>query len=116
MATAGNNALAQARFLALAVPAGLLAGAYISQYGFGLFPCEMCWWQRYAHFAALPFGLLAYARKDLRYYTNMTENMPVASPIAEAIHQIYVLADTLGYGERFVPRLIDMMIKNMGGK
>lgn len=56
------------------------------------------------------------ARKDLRYYTNMTENMPVASPIAEAIHQIYVLADTLGYGERFVPRLIDMMIKNMGGK
>lgn len=56
------------------------------------------------------------ARKDLRYYTNMTENMPVASPIAEAVHQTYVLADTMGYGERFVPRLIDMMIKNSGGK
>lgn len=56
------------------------------------------------------------ARKDLRYYTNMTENMPVASPIAEAIHQTYVLADTLGYSERYVPRLIDMMIKNSGGK
>ncbi len=56
------------------------------------------------------------ARKDLRYYTNMTENMPVPSPIGEAIHQTYVLADTLGYGERFVPRLIDMMIKNSGGK
>ena len=56
------------------------------------------------------------ARKDLRYYTNMTENMPVASPIAEAIHQTFVLADTLGYGERFVPRLIDMMVKNSGGK
>jgi 3-hydroxyisobutyrate dehydrogenase-like beta-hydroxyacid dehydrogenase len=54
------------------------------------------------------------ARKDLRYYTNMTENMPVASPIAEAIHQTYVLADTLGYGERYVPRLIDMMVKNSG--
>jgi 3-hydroxyisobutyrate dehydrogenase-like beta-hydroxyacid dehydrogenase len=54
------------------------------------------------------------ARKDLRYYTNMTENMPVASPIAEQIHQTYVLADTMGYGERFVPRLIDMMIKNSG--
>jgi 3-hydroxyisobutyrate dehydrogenase-like beta-hydroxyacid dehydrogenase len=53
-------------------------------------------------------------RKDLRYYTNMTENMPVASPIAETIHQIFVLADTLGYGERFVPRLIDMMKKNAG--
>ncbi len=56
------------------------------------------------------------ARKDLRYYTNMTENMPVASPIAETIHQIYVLAETLGYSDRYVPRLIDMMVKNSGGK
>jgi 3-hydroxyisobutyrate dehydrogenase-like beta-hydroxyacid dehydrogenase len=55
-------------------------------------------------------------RKDLRYYTNMTENMPVSSPIAETIHQIFVLADTQGYGERFVPRLIDMMGKNAGVK
>jgi 3-hydroxyisobutyrate dehydrogenase-like beta-hydroxyacid dehydrogenase len=54
------------------------------------------------------------ARKDLRYYTNMTENMPVASPIAESIHQTYVLADTMGFGERYVPRLIDMMKKNAG--
>jgi 3-hydroxyisobutyrate dehydrogenase-like beta-hydroxyacid dehydrogenase len=53
-------------------------------------------------------------RKDLRYYTNMTETMPVASPIAETIHQIFVLADTQGYGERFVPRLVDMMGRNTG--
>ena len=45
-----------ARWLALVVPALLLGGAYLSQYGFGLFPCEMCWWQRYAHFAALALG------------------------------------------------------------
>ncbi len=25
----------------------------------GLFPCEMCWWQRYPHFAALAFACLA---------------------------------------------------------
>jgi 3-hydroxyisobutyrate dehydrogenase-like beta-hydroxyacid dehydrogenase len=56
------------------------------------------------------------ARKDLRYYTNMTEQMPVASPIAETIHQAYVLADTLGYGERYVPRMIDMMSANAGLK
>ena len=55
-------------------------------------------------------------RKDLRYYTNMTENMPVASPIAETIHQIFVLADTQGYGEKFVPRLVNMMGKNAGMK
>ena len=54
------------------------------------------------------------ARKDLRYYTNMTENMPVASYLAEQVHQTYVLADTMGYGERFVPRLITMMMKNAG--
>jgi len=41
-----------ARALALAVPLALLGGAYVSQYGFGLYPCEMCWWQRYPHFAA----------------------------------------------------------------
>jgi 3-hydroxyisobutyrate dehydrogenase-like beta-hydroxyacid dehydrogenase len=54
------------------------------------------------------------ARKDLRYYTNMTEQMPVASYLAEQVHQTYVLAETQGYGERFVPRLIDMMMKNAG--
>ncbi len=56
------------------------------------------------------------ARKDLRYYTNMTEQMPIASPIAETIHQSFVLADTMGYGERYVPRMIDMMMQLAGLK
>ncbi|MHA6332435.1 disulfide bond formation protein B [Qipengyuania sp. CAU 1752] len=47
-----------ARQLALAVPALLLGGAYISEYVFGLYPCEMCWWQRWAHLAALALALL----------------------------------------------------------
>jgi len=54
------------------------------------------------------------ARKDLRYYTNMTEDLPIASFLAETTHQITVLADNLGYGERFVPRLIDVMMKVNG--
>ena len=49
------------------------------------------------------------ARKDLRYYTNMTEEMPIASFVAETAHQMTVMADNLGYGERFLPRLIDVM-------
>ncbi|MEO5599115.1 MAG: disulfide bond formation protein B, partial [Novosphingobium sp.] len=53
--------LSLARWAALLVPAALVGGAYISQYVFGLFPCEMCWWQRYAHFAALGFALVAFA-------------------------------------------------------
>ncbi|MGE0004023.1 MAG: NAD(P)-dependent oxidoreductase [Parvibaculaceae bacterium] len=48
------------------------------------------------------------ARKDVRYYTNMTETMPLASPVAEAVHQTLVLASAQGYGEKYVPRLIDL--------
>ena len=48
-----------AQRLALGVPALLLGGAYLSEYGFGLVPCEMCWWQRYAHFAALGLALVS---------------------------------------------------------
>lgn len=55
-----------ARFLALATPAALLGGAYIGQYGFGLVACEMCWWQRYGHFAALPLALVAMIRPPAR--------------------------------------------------
>jgi len=53
--------LAQARALALLVPAALLAAAYGSEILWDLYPCEMCWWQRYAHFAALGFALLSFA-------------------------------------------------------
>ncbi len=60
MATTQDNQLA--RVIALGVPVALLGGAYVSQYVFGLYPCEMCWWQRYALFAALPFALLASIR------------------------------------------------------
>ncbi len=52
--------LAKAKALALIVPLALLGGAYGFQYVWGhLWPCEMCWWQRYAHFAALPFAVAA---------------------------------------------------------
>jgi disulfide bond formation protein DsbB len=53
------TSLDKAKALAVAVPAALLAGAYGSEYFGGLWPCEMCWWQRYAHFAGLAFALLA---------------------------------------------------------
>ena len=42
-----------ARRLAFGIPALALGGAYVAQFGFGLYPCEMCWWQRYPHFVAL---------------------------------------------------------------
>jgi len=53
------TSLDKARALAIAVPAALLAGAYGSEIWGGLHPCEMCWWQRYAHFAGLGLALLS---------------------------------------------------------
>jgi disulfide bond formation protein DsbB len=58
-----------ARLLAVLVPAGAMATALIAQYGFGLAPCEMCWWQRYAHIAALIVALLAWLVRDVRIST-----------------------------------------------
>ena len=55
-----------ARALALIVPAGAMAAALVAQYGFGLAPCDMCWWQRYAHIAALVVALGAFAVRDPR--------------------------------------------------
>ena len=51
-----------ARSVALILPLALLLGAYVFHYGFGLPPCEMCWWQRYPHFAAICLALLAMIR------------------------------------------------------
>ena len=49
-----------AHWLAFLLPAGLLAGAYGSQYIGGLPPCEMCWWQRYPHFEAVALATVAF--------------------------------------------------------
>ncbi len=51
-------------WLALLLPVALLGGAYISQYVFGLYPCEMCWWQRYPHMVAIVLALLAFALRQ----------------------------------------------------
>jgi disulfide bond formation protein DsbB len=51
----------QARWLALLLPAALLAGAWGFQLLAGLPPCEMCHWQRWPHYAALVVALLAFA-------------------------------------------------------
>lgn len=48
-----------AAWLAFLLPAALLGGALISQYGFGLHPCEMCMWQRWPHLAAIVLALSA---------------------------------------------------------
>jgi disulfide bond formation protein DsbB len=54
----GNAQLA--RLIALLLPLALLGGALGSQYIGGLHPCEMCYWQRWPHAAAILLAALAF--------------------------------------------------------
>jgi disulfide bond formation protein DsbB len=51
---------AAARLIALLLPLALLGGALGSQYLGGLHPCEMCYWQRWPHAAAILLATLAF--------------------------------------------------------
>ena len=53
----------------------------------------------------LPF-LLRLAQKDLRYYTHLTEGFGLPSQLGECVHQAFVQASALGYGDRMVGGLI----------
>ncbi|NML07932.1 disulfide bond formation protein B [Sphingomonas sp. G-3-2-10] len=56
-----RDELNTARWIALLLPLGLMAGALGSQYIGGLYPCEMCHWQRWPHYAAILVAALAFA-------------------------------------------------------
>lgn len=58
--------VALARLLALAVPAALLGAAWAFQLVGGLYPCEMCLWQRWPHYGALALAALAFVVRDRR--------------------------------------------------
>lgn len=66
MAKAMTGNLRAAYLAALAVPAALILAVYVAQYGFGLAPCDMCWWQRYPHFAAIALAIAALAARGTR--------------------------------------------------
>jgi disulfide bond formation protein DsbB len=58
---AGLEQAQLARLTALLLPLALLGGALGSQYIGGLTPCEMCYWQRYPHAAAIVLAGVAFA-------------------------------------------------------
>ncbi len=44
--------------LLLALFAAVLsASGFVLEYGFGVIPCKMCWWQRYVHWAILVLAM-----------------------------------------------------------
>ncbi len=53
----------------------------------------------------LPF-ILRLAQKDLRYYTHMTESLGVPGQLGECVHQTFVQAAALGFGDQMVGALV----------
>jgi len=51
------------------------------------------------------------ARKDVRYYTHMAENLGIPTVMGEAAHQSLVLACALGFGNKLVPSLVEAQEK-----
>ena len=56
----------RANWLALLLPVLLLAGAWGSQLIGGLYPCEMCHWQRWPHYAAVVLAGVGLVQPGLR--------------------------------------------------
>jgi len=83
---ASRRPLTLANALALGVPAALLAGAYAAQYGFDLYPCELCWWQRYPHFGALALGLAGFFVPPRRLWITLAALAVLASGVIGAFH------------------------------
>jgi disulfide bond formation protein DsbB len=80
------DSLGKARLIAVLVPTALLGGAYVAQYGFGLPPCEMCWWQRYPHFAAVGIALLAFVMQPARVWTALAGLAIITSGVIGGFH------------------------------
>ena len=83
---AGLERAALARLIALLLPVGLLGGALGSQYLGGLAPCEMCYWQRYPHAAAIILAGLAFTgRADSPRSRGLTLLAALAIAVSGAI-------------------------------
>ena len=52
---------------------------------------------------------IANAAKDVRYFAHMCESLPIATPVAQAIHQAYAMAVNTGHGEQYVPTMVDVL-------
>lgn len=56
------------------------------------------------------------AAKDTRYYTHLAEATPTVAFIGEAVHQLYTLATIQGFGDKYMPRLVDALAQLNGVK
>ncbi|MEB3416289.1 disulfide bond formation protein B [Alteriqipengyuania sp. WL0013] len=75
-----------ARRLALGVPALLLGGALIGEHVFDLYPCEMCWWQRWPHLAAIALALVGAFAPYRRFWIAMAAGGILTSGLIGGFH------------------------------
>lgn len=75
-----------AQRLALGIPALLLAGAFVSEHIFGLYPCEMCWWQRWPHFAAIALALVSTVAEPRRLWIGLAALAVLVSGLIGGYH------------------------------
>ena len=54
---------------------------------------------------------IANAAKDVRYFVHMCESLGAATPVAQAVHQAYAMANNSGHGEQYVPSMVDVLSK-----
>lgn len=52
---------------------------------------------------------VANAQKDVRYFLQMAETLPISTFVASAVHQLYAMANNVGYGQHYVPEVIDVL-------
>lgn len=64
--------------LAMLISGGLLCGAWFFQYVLGYPPCQMCYWQRYAHEAIVLISLAALLMPSLTLSQVRTVNALIA--------------------------------------
>jgi 3-hydroxyisobutyrate dehydrogenase-like beta-hydroxyacid dehydrogenase len=56
------------------------------------------------------------ARKDVRYYTHLAENLSIPTVVGEAVHQSLALASALGHGRKYVPALVEAQEQITGAR
>jgi len=52
---------------------------------------------------------IANCEKDMRYYTQLAKSSPSTGIVAESVYQTFLLAMSLGHGEKYVPHLFDVL-------
>jgi 3-hydroxyisobutyrate dehydrogenase-like beta-hydroxyacid dehydrogenase len=52
---------------------------------------------------------IANAQKDVRYFLQMAEAVPMTTFISSAVHQLFAMANAAGMGQHYVPEVIDLL-------